>query len=222
MPEEKSQQIKILIVDDDKTIAGVLKDFLLDRERSIDVCYDGLTAIERIQNTFYDVIIVDLVIPGVGGLELLKYAKKTNPAILVIIITGYASLETAVTAIKEGAYDYLRKPFKLSEIKIVVENAIEKIKLINENKELVKNLQDAYNELMVLKQERDEDEKITNINLISTDMPSLHYFYSNSSPTTNYFEKLQALSSLKESGTLNESEFKVFKSHLIEMINPKE
>ncbi|MCK4817758.1 response regulator, partial [bacterium] len=174
--------------------------------------------IESIQKNFYDLIIVDLVMPKVGGLDILKYAKKTNPDVLVIIITGHASLETAVMAIKEGAYDYIRKPCKLEEIRIVVENAIDKIKLYRENRELIKKLQDAYNELMVLKQEKGV-KKNASINFFSSNTPSLHYLYNNSSFSNNYIEKLQALSYLKDCGNLTEDEFKAFKYNLLKMID---
>ncbi|MEA1945817.1 MAG: response regulator [Thermodesulfobacteriota bacterium] len=219
MPEETSRQIKILIVDDEEAVADILKDFLSYKERSIDVCYDGVAGIESIQKNFYDLIIVDLVMPKVGGLDILRYAKKTNPDVLVIIITGHASLETAVMAIKEGAYDYIRKPCKLEEIRIVVENAIDKIKLYRENRELIKKLQDAYNELMAYKQERNDNKKNANINFFSSDTPSLHYLYNNSSFANNYIEKLQALSFLKDSGNLTEDEFKTFKRNLLKMID---
>jgi len=219
MLEETSRQIKILIIDDEKAVADILKDFLSDKEKSVDVCYSGLAGIESIQKNFYDLIIVDLVMPKVGGLDILRYAKKTNPDVLVIIITGHASLETAVMAIKEGAYDYIRKPCKLEEIRIVVENAIDKIKLYRENRELIKKLQDAYNELMVYKQERDDDKRNASINFFSSSTPSLHYLYDNSSFPNNYIEKLQALSSLKDNGNLTEDEFKSFKRNLLKIID---
>jgi DNA-binding response OmpR family regulator len=219
MIEDTSRQIKILIIDDEKAVADILKDFLSDKERLIDVCYDGLAGIERIQKNFYDLIIVDLVMPKVGGLEILRFSKKTNPHVLVIIITGYASLETAVLAIKEGAYDYIRKPCKLEEIRIVVENAIDKIKLYRENRELIKKLQDAYNELMVYKQERDDDKKNPSINFFSSNTSGLHYLYNNNSFSNNYIKKLQALSYLKDSGNLTEDEFKSFKRNLLKMID---
>ncbi len=219
MPGETSQQIKILIVDDDRDIADILVDIVSNKERAVDVCYDGLDAVKSIRNSVYDLFIVDLIMPGVGGLDVLKYAKKSNPDALVIIITGYASLETAVAAIKEGAYDYIRKPWKLEEIKIVVENAADKIKLHRENRELLKKLQDAYHELMVLKEKKNEDDKIAKIKFFSSNMPNLHYLYNNSSPSSSYVDELQALSSLRESGTLTASEFKAFKSHLLKMIN---
>ena len=215
MPEHTSRQIKILIIDDEKAVADILKDFLSRKERLVDVCYSGLSGIQSIQKNSYDLLIVDLVMPKVGGLDILRYAKKTNPDALVIIITGHASLETAVMAIKEGAYDYIRKPCKLEEIRIVVENAIDKIKLYRENRELIKKLQDAYNELMVYKQKRDDDKKNPSINFFSSNTTSLHYLYNNSSFPNNYVEKLQALSSLKDSGNLTEDEFKTFKRNLL-------
>jgi DNA-binding NtrC family response regulator len=222
MPETTTQQINILIVDDETSVADILKDCVSDTERSVDVCYNGLDGIEHIENNRYDLIIVDLVMPKIGGMEVLKYAKKENPDVLVIIITGHASLETAITAVKEGAYDYIRKPCKLEEIRIVVDNAIEKIRLYRENKKLLKQIQDTYSELMLLKQEKKTDKKISSINFFSSNMPSLHYLYNNSSSPNNTIEKLQALAILKEKGNLTENEFRNFKQNLLKIINSEE
>ena len=230
MHEETGIQIKILIVDDDEVIADILLELLSEKERSVDVCYNGLDAIENIQKNSYDLIIVDLVMPKMGGMDVLKYAKKANPDTIVIILTGYASLETAILAIKAGAHDYITKPFKLEEIKISVENAIGTIKLYRENRELLKKLQDAYHELMLLKKDsgkkiannrkKDNEKKVANINFFPSNMPSLQYMYDNSS-LDSHVDKLEALSSLKKNGMLTESEFKKFKSNLLEMINLK-
>jgi DNA-binding response OmpR family regulator len=221
MSEETESHVKILIVDDDKIIADILRDLLSEKNRLVDVCYDGFSAIENMQKSLYDLIIVDMVMPGMGGLDLLKFAKKINPDVVVIIVTGYASVETAVTAIREGAYDYIRKPCKLEEISIVVKNAIEKIRLNRENRELLSKLQDAYNELMILEKGKNKDGKIANINFFSSNMPSLHYLYDNNSSSDNYLDRLQALSSLKENGMLTEAEFKEFKQHLVKMVREK-
>ena len=222
MPKLTTQQIKVLIVDDEKAVADILKDCISDKERSIDVCYDGLEGIDHIQKNLYDLIIVDLMMPKVGGLDVLKYAKTANPDVLVIIITGYASLETAIMAVKEGAYDYIRKPCKLEEIRISVDNAIDKIKLFRENRGLLKEIKDAYHELMLLKNEKKTDRKIPSINFFSSNMPSLHYLYNNNSSPNNAIDMLQTLSSLKESGSLTESEFKTFKHNLLKMISHEE
>ncbi len=221
MHKETGLQINILIVDDDRAIADILMDLLSESGRSVDVCYDGLAAIKRLQKNVYDLVIVDLVMPRIDGMGVLKYAKEINPDVIVIIITGYASLETAIMAIKEGAYDYIRKPCKLEEIKIAVENAIDKIRLNREKRELIKKLQDAYHELTALRNETNEDEKKASVNFFSSSMPSLHYLYNTGSPASNHIDKLQALSSLKENGMLTENEFKTFKRHLLEMISLK-
>jgi DNA-binding NtrC family response regulator len=222
MPETTDQEINILVVDDETPVADILKDCVSGTERSVDVCYNGLDGIAHIQKKHYDLIIVDLVMPKIGGMDVLKYAKKENPDVLVIIITGYASLETAILAVKEGAYDYIRKPCKLEEIRIVVDNAIEKIKLYRENKKLLKQIQDTYSELMLLKQEKKTDKKISSINFFSSNMPSLHYLYNNRSSPNNTVDKLQALSKLREEGNLTENEFRNFKQNLLKMINSEE
>jgi YesN/AraC family two-component response regulator len=222
MDKKRGLLIKILIVDDDRVVADILRDLIADDpERSVDVCYDGLAAIELIQKHLYDLIIVDLVMPRVGGLDLLKHAKKVNPDTIVIIITGYASLETAIMAVRDGAYDYIRKPCNLEEINVVVKNAIEKIKLNRENRELLKKLQEAYHELMALKERKLQNEEIASMRLFSPNLLSLHHLFDLNSPPNKYIDKLQALSSLREGGLLTEEEFKVFKKHLLDMITPK-
>ena len=97
------------------------------------------------------------------GIE--KTAKEVDEGVHVIIITGFASLETAMEAIKKGAYDYITKPFKLDEIRIVVHNACEKIRLLRQNAALLDNLKKVYQEMDVLKKSRDElDLRVEQIN----------------------------------------------------------
>ena len=210
-----NQNIRILIADDDKVIADILKDLLSNQERTVEICYDGQEAADKIQQGGFDLVMADLVMPKMGGLEVLKYAKNINPDVIVIIVTGYASLETAVTAIKEGAYDYIIKPCKLDEIRIVIDRATEKIKLHQENKELLKKLQDAYHELMVLNIQKD-GRKEHGHNFVSSNMAGLHDLYNKTN--TNVVDKLQTLSHLRESGMLTEHEFKTFKNNYLKTI----
>ena len=226
MPESKlfdmNDPIRILIVDDDKIIADILKDLAStpEPERSVSVCYDGNEAVDRLRNSSFDLIITDLIMPSTGGLEVLKFAKIMNPAVLVVIVTGYASLETAIIAIKEGAYDYIMKPCKLDEIRIVVNRATDTIKLNRENRELLRKLQEACHELMVLNKLRDKTDKVASLNIFPSSMEGLHYLYNNSEPG-NYVDKLQTLASLKEKGMLTESEFKSFKKHYLNILDNK-
>ncbi|MBT9132906.1 MAG: Response regulator PleD [Firmicutes bacterium] len=92
-------------------------------------------ALEKVKDTAFEVVITDLMMPGINGIEILRKVKKVNSDISVIIITGYATVETAVEAMKEGAYDYLSKPFNLAEIKITVDRAVERQTLIRGVKE---------------------------------------------------------------------------------------
>ena len=96
------------------------------------------------------------MLPGADGLQVLKEVKARYPECEVIIITGYASLDTAIQAIRGGAYDYIRKPFKLEELEVAVKNASEKILLIRENRHLLQKLKDTMGEMEGLHRAWDE------------------------------------------------------------------
>ncbi len=144
----KDDKIDILIVDDDKTFCKMLED-MLSREEHLKVTSttDGLDATKKIKEKKFDLILTDLMMPGADGMEVLRVAKETDENVHVILVTGYASLETAMEAIKKGAYDYITKPFKLEEIKVAVQNACEKIQLIRQNQELVDSLTQAHDDI---------------------------------------------------------------------------
>jgi YesN/AraC family two-component response regulator len=170
-----------------------------------------------IKEDSFDLIITDLMMPNVSGLDILKYAKTKDQDVLVVIVTGYASLETAIAAVREGAYDYIMKPCKLGEIKVVIDRATDKIKLNRQNKELEKKLKEVYQELMLLNDKRFNSEKIKSLNFFSSSMAGLYNLYNDSMPN-NHIDKLQALSSLMDRGLLTESEFKTFKNHYLNLI----
>ena len=218
--------VRILIADDDKAIGDILHDLISEDGRRVDICQNGAEAIERLKEESYDLIIVDLVMPEANGMEVLTFAKKMNPDVIVIILTGHASLETAIAAIREGAYDYIRKPCKLDEIKLSVDHALEKIRLNRENRELLKKLEIAYeklHELMIRKEKKGEDvDKMGNINFYSSSHPNLHYLYTEKSSPKSTIEQLQTLTSLKERGTLTDREFNAFKRHLLTTISMNE
>jgi DNA-binding response OmpR family regulator len=217
-------KLKILIVDDDKTLLSALKT-VLDQENHVTVCNDGNKAIELCQNEKFDLIITDLMMPGASGLEVLTKTRKIDPESLVVLITGFASLETAVQAIREGAYDYITKPFKLEEIKIIVNNAREKIRLIRENRKLIEDLQNAYEQLNMMKKllEIDHDKTIkeekTGKPIIAGSM--LPYYYSSTlaNGATSILDELERISALKEKGLLTGKEFELCKSKLFSNMN---
>ena len=135
---------RILVVDDEKSMRDLLS-ITLDKEG-----YDVLTAaggepaIETLHRESVDVVITDLRMPKVDGLQVLRIAKEISPDTAVIMITAVASTETAVEAMKLGAYDYITKPFKLDEVNLIVRNALERKRLRDENLYLRKQLETQH------------------------------------------------------------------------------
>ena len=127
---------RILIVDDEIKMRRILQIILKDQGYKIDLAQDGNEAWQHFQRTSYDLVITDLKMPGKDGVELLKLINKKNSDVPVIVITAYGSVESAVKAIKAGAFDYITKPFENEEIRIVVSKAINYSKLQSENRYL--------------------------------------------------------------------------------------
>ncbi|MCB9478213.1 MAG: response regulator [Deltaproteobacteria bacterium] len=141
---------RALVVDDGETFRNLLSRTLTTMGFQVDIAADGLEAIELIKKNDYSIVLSDLMMPRAGGLEVLRAQKDRDPDVPVIVITGYASLDTALAAIKEGVYDYITKPFQLEEIKLTVANATEKRRLILQNQQLMKSLEEAYTQLKEL------------------------------------------------------------------------
>jgi two-component system response regulator PilR (NtrC family) len=124
---------KILIVDDERSMRDVLSIMLKRVGYGVTVASDGEEAIAHIDKELFDLVITDLKMPKAGGLEVLKAVKESSPESVVLIITAYASTESAVEAMKLGAYDYLTKPFQVDEVQLIIRNALEKRRLSTEN-----------------------------------------------------------------------------------------
>jgi len=142
-----SDTIQILIAEDDDSFREMIQDFLKSPQRLISSFKNGQEAIQALRKEIFDLIITDLMMPGADGMEVLREAKERYPDSVVILVTGYASLDSALLAIRGGAYDYIRKPFKLDELEIVVKNACEKIMLVRENKGLLRRLKETMDEM---------------------------------------------------------------------------
>jgi len=133
--------MKLLIADDEKNIRQVLKTELALEQIDADEAEDGRRALELLEQEEYDILLLDLNMPGLGGIEVLKQLKTLELPVEVIILTANATIATAVEAMKLGAYDYLTKPFRLDELQPIIEKAYEKKKLRNENLLLKTQLQ---------------------------------------------------------------------------------
>jgi len=193
--KEEKDLIRILIAEDERPFRVLLSEELEGENRLVKAVADGLEALELLKKEDFDLLITDLKMPQMGGIELLKEAKKLRPELLVIVITGYASLETAISALKEGAYDYIRKPFSLEELKVSVNNACTRILLERENKRLLEDLKRAYRRL-----KEEISEKKT-------------------SGPRSLLDELERLARLRREGFLDEKEFEAIKQILIERAN---
>jgi response regulator RpfG family c-di-GMP phosphodiesterase len=129
-PDERP---RVLIVDDEKFIRDILADFLGMEGYIVRTAEDGAAALSELGNAHYDLIISDLKMPRMGGIELLAAIGTAAPNALTVIMTGFGTVETAIDAMKQGAYDYILKPFKVEEVIRVVQRGLEKQRLSAEN-----------------------------------------------------------------------------------------
>lgn len=124
---------KILVVDDEQSLRDVLSIMLKRAGYAVTSAMDGEEAIELLNKEIFDLVITDLRMPKIDGMEVLKAVKSASPETVVLIITAFASADSAVEAMKQGAYDYLTKPFQVDEVQLIIRNALEKRRLTTEN-----------------------------------------------------------------------------------------
>ena len=132
--------IQILIVDDQINTCKSLQAILKKGGYRSEYTLSAEEALKRVQGEHFDIVISDIRMPGMDGMQLLDEVKKIQPHLVVIIITGYATIKSAVEAIQKGAYDYLPKPFTPVEVRVIIERAAEKIRLESENEALRRGL----------------------------------------------------------------------------------
>jgi DNA-binding NtrC family response regulator len=127
---------KILLADDQEMMRDSLAGILVREGHEVVACADGAAAVARLQSTRFDLLITDLKMPRVTGIELLGEAKRLRAEMPVVLMTAFATVNTAVEAMKLGAYDYIQKPFDGAEIKLLVERTLEHSRLVRENQAL--------------------------------------------------------------------------------------
>ena len=129
-------QPKILIIDDELGIREGTKRALTPQGFSVDTAEDGDQGLRKIEANPYDLVLLDVMMPGFSGIDLLSYIRRHDPDLVCIIITGYATVELAVRAIKQGAYDFLTKPFSVDDLMLAVNQGLERRRLSLETKRL--------------------------------------------------------------------------------------
>ncbi len=228
---ETQPDLRIWIAEDDDEFREVLGNSLAKKRRDIRLFKDGREILEAIPGSNFDILIADLVMPGADGIQTLNEVKRLHPDRIVIIMTGYASIDSTIQAIRGGAYDYIRKPFKLEELEIVIKNASEKIALIRENKSLLQRLKETVEEMNHLKEIWEEhlsnmvglysmvspDQKISEMELILSqlnpgppdqDIPRREF-------PDNALPVLEKLIQFRKEGLIDEGEFITFKKMLL-------
>jgi len=138
------QKEKILVADDEKSMREFLEIMLRKEGYRVTLASNGEEAVRWAEREIFDLALLDIRMPKVDGLSALKKIKTLSPETVVIVITAFASADTAIRAMKEGAYDYITKPFKVDEIKLIIRNALEKKNLEKENLLLKQVVQERY------------------------------------------------------------------------------
>jgi DNA-binding NtrC family response regulator len=135
---------RILVVDDEEIVIRSCLRILGDGDYEVESAQDGWEALKKIDENHYDVLVLDIMMPKIDGLEVLQRVKESHPDVDVIMITGLSEIDTAVKAMKLGAFDYLPKPFDPDELKLVVKRALERRQLMQENLDLKSEVSSKY------------------------------------------------------------------------------
>jgi DNA-binding NtrC family response regulator len=151
-PAEKGKP-RILLIDDEAIALSNMSHVLEKEGYEVTTCKDGESGLREMQHKMFDLVLTDLRMPGVDGMQVLQHVKETMPDLPVIMITGYATLDSAVQAMKRGAYHYIAKPFRLDEAREIVKGALNYGRLTNENRELKQTIETLSNQTTIITQD---------------------------------------------------------------------
>jgi DNA-binding NtrC family response regulator len=135
---------RILVIDDERSIRNTLKDILEYEKYSVDLAEDGIKGIEKVKSSAFDMVLCDIKMPGMDGIEVLEKLQEIIPDTPVVMISGHGNIDTAVESIKKGAFDYIEKPLDLNRLLITIRNAMDKSSLVSETKSLKKKVNKKY------------------------------------------------------------------------------
>src|SRR5215212_4978667 len=136
-------RLKILFADDEPSLQELMSLELPRMGHEVTVCPDGTTAVAALERNTYDCLIVDLDMPGIKGIEVLTRAKQLSPETEAVVLTGKSTMESAVAALRQGAFDYLTKPCKLVELQALLKRVADKRQLTNKYRAIKRQLERA-------------------------------------------------------------------------------
>jgi len=160
------RSVPILIVDDEQFFRNLLNDILVSEGYMVQVAQTGQEALKMFSEGNYQVVLLDLVLPDILGTEVLVRMKEDDPDVAVIMVTAYASMESAISALRAGAYDYIKKPIIREDLVRSVDRALERQQLALRNKLLVKQLETRLKEMRALSREKEEVFRILDEGLV--------------------------------------------------------
>src|SRR3990172_7215376 len=135
---------RILIIEDEKSLREVLRILLEEEGYEISAASNGVEGIDYLKNDIFDLVVTDIKMPKADGFEVLKKVKELSPSTIVIMMTAFGTTESTIEAMKMGAYDYIHKPFKIDEIRLVIQKAFEKKNLSEEVSLLREKIQSSF------------------------------------------------------------------------------
>ncbi len=162
-------KFQILIADDEQVQREMLEGFLSKQGYGVGTAADGRQALEKFKGGSFDLILTDYRMPGMDGIELLRELKRLNPEVMVVILTAFGTVGTAVAAMKEGAYDYLNKPIDLDELLLLIRRVEKDVGLSRENRELREQLREKFKVDFIISASRRMEEAL---NLVKRAAPS--------------------------------------------------
>jgi DNA-binding NtrC family response regulator len=153
MSENEEQRPHILVIDDEAIALSNMSHVLIKEGYDVTTCKDGESGLNALRHTRFDLVLTDLHMPGIDGMDVLQHVHVTIPETPVIMITGHATLDSAVKAMKRGAYHYIAKPFRLDEAREIVRSALEFGRMKNENRELRQTIETLSNQTTIITQD---------------------------------------------------------------------
>jgi DNA-binding NtrC family response regulator len=219
--------VRVLVADDDEVFLEILAEAVEEAGAVVELAGDGVAALEKLSAGDFDILISDLNMPRMDGLTLLRQVRALYPHVLSILITGFGSLESAIQALRLGAYDYIQKPFMVEQVAVTVRNAVDRVKTYKEKAALLLKIEELHRRVYCLEGKSYSECKVFDRsgNLMSgpllADLPAFRPDAFLEKPQGNpnrAIVSLEALKGLKRDGIISDSELRRLKQLIINKI----
>src|SRR5271157_1898081 len=147
MKSKSETAVWVFLADDDEIFLEILAETVEEAGGEVGLASDGLAALEQLSAGDFDILISDLNMPRMDGLTLLKQVRALYPHILTILITGFGSLESAIQALRLGAYDYIQKPFMVEQVAVTIRNSVERVNNYKERSDLLREIDNLHEKI---------------------------------------------------------------------------